>query len=137
MTSIGQDRTGIPKALSGSTSVKPSIWPLYRHPRELLSRRQRHTGHGSPAARCRQIDHHDLQQGRIISPGHDKAGEPLAESFLKRIGFPFTKEGPSPLTEKILKLVECHMRHLNIPSRKSALRLARDVYPASIDMLVS
>ena len=76
-----------------------------------------------------------FKHGHIVSPGHDTMGVPLAEDFLRSIGFPFAKDGPSPLTQKVLRLIECHMRHINPVTRKSALRLSRDVHPANIRLL--
>ena len=105
--------------------------------REHLSRgRQRYPGHGSPAARRSKTSHHDLQARSHRLAWSRQRREELRQSFLGSIGFPFTKNGPSLLTEKIIRLVECHMRHLNPLRARVPYGSRRDVYPARLDMLV-
>ena len=74
------------------------------------------------------------RRGRIrwVSPGHESAGGPLAETFLRRIG------APLDLIEYVRPLVVNHLAHHhgNIEfSDTSVRRLARRLTPASIDLL--
>ena len=74
------------------------------------------------------------RKGRLrwVSPGHEAAGGPLAETFLKRIG------SPLELIEFVQPLVVNHLAHHhgNIEfSDTSVRRLARRLAPASIDQL--
>jgi tRNA nucleotidyltransferase (CCA-adding enzyme) len=67
--------------------------------------------------------------GTITSYGHDEAGVPLAESFLKRIG------APQEIIERVLPLVRNHMYHINfkgIPQVKIIRRLANKLKPSNI-----
>jgi len=74
------------------------------------------------------------RKGRLrwVSPGHEAAGGPLAETFLKRIG------SPLELIEFVRPLVVNHLvhHHGNIEfSDTSVRRLARRLAPASIDQV--
>jgi tRNA nucleotidyltransferase (CCA-adding enzyme) len=74
------------------------------------------------------------RKGRLrwVSPGHEAAGGPLTETFLKRIG------SPLELIEFVRPLVVNHLAHHhgNIEfSDTSVRRLARRLAPASIDQL--
>jgi tRNA nucleotidyltransferase (CCA-adding enzyme) len=74
------------------------------------------------------------RKGRLrwVSPGHEAAGGPLVETFLKRIG------SPLELIEFVRPLVVNHLvhHHGNIEfSDTSVRRLARRLAPASIDQL--
>ena len=74
------------------------------------------------------------RKGRLhwVSPGHEAAGGPLTETFLKRIG------SPHELVEFVRPLVVNHLvhHHGNIEfSDTSVRRLARRLAPASIDQL--
>ena len=67
-----------------------------------------------------------------VSPGHESAGGPLAETFLRRIG------APLELIEHVRPLVVNHLvhHHGNIEfSDTSVRRLARRLAPATIDQL--
>ena len=69
---------------------------------------------------------------RWISPGHEAAGGPLTESFLRRIG------APNELVEYVRPLVLNHLAHHhgNIEFSDTHIRrLARRLSPASIDQL--
>ena len=69
---------------------------------------------------------------RWVSPGHESAGGPLAETFLRRIG------SPLELIEYVRPLVVNHLAHHhgNIEfTDTSVRRLARRLAPASIDQL--
>lgn len=70
---------------------------------------------------------------RWISPGHESAGGPLAESFLRRIG------APLDLTPPVVALVVSHLVHHHGPSAdysdSQVRRLARRLDPATIDDL--
>lgn len=78
-----------------------------------------------------------LKRGALhwISPGHDKAGVPLTEAFLRRIG------APKPLIESVPKLVANHHVLNSAPvegmSDSSLRRLARRLEPASLADLVA
>lgn len=66
-----------------------------------------------------------LSNGRIRSPGHERAGIKPARSFLQRI------HQPARRSEAILRLVRCHMRPDSLYRHQSSdnaiRRLARDV----------
>ena len=70
---------------------------------------------------------------RWISPGHESAGGPLAESFLRRIG------APLDLTPPVVALVVSHLVHHHGTgadySDSQVRRLARRLDPATIDDL--
>jgi tRNA nucleotidyltransferase (CCA-adding enzyme) len=84
---------------------------------------------GKPATTVQAERHGRL---RWISPGHEPAGGPLAETFLRRIGSPLETIG------YVRPLVVNHLvhHHGNIGfSDTSVRRLARRLAPASIDQL--
>lgn len=66
---------------------------------------------------------------RIVSPGHEAAGRPLAESFLERLG------APAALRERVPPLVAHHLAHLHEPTVRSVRRLASKLAPATIEEL--
>lgn len=66
---------------------------------------------------------------RIVSPGHDEAGGPLAESFLERI------QAPLAIRSRVLPLVTHHMAHLQAITDRSVRRLARRLDPETIASL--
>jgi len=71
-------------------------------------------------------------QLRWISPGHESAGGPITEVFLRRIG------APLELTAPVGALVVCHLAHHHGQtefSDASVRRLARKLAPATIDDL--
>ena len=77
---------------------------------------------------------HAERRGRLrwISPGHEAAGGPLTESFLRRIG------SPLELIEYVRPLVVNHLAHHQGGrefSDTNVRRLARRLAPASIDQL--
>lgn len=63
------------------------------------------------------------KNGRIVSPGHDVAGEPLAASWMDSMKFPLAD------TAEIKTLVRTHMVHLGGISAKKARRLVHQVKP--------
>ena len=63
---------------------------------------------------------------RIVSPGHDEAGVPVAEQFLERIGV------PRAIINRVLPLVRCHMAHLQGLTDRSVRRLSRRLEPENI-----
>lgn len=70
---------------------------------------------------------------RWISPGHEAAGGPLAESFLRRIG------APHPVLECVPPLVVNHLAHHHGQQEfhdNAVRRLARRLAPATIDQLI-
>jgi tRNA nucleotidyltransferase (CCA-adding enzyme) len=64
--------------------------------------------------------------GKIKSPGHEKAGEEPTRSFLSSIGC------PSKIVDKVVPLVVRHLAHLSCQSEKAVKRLAEALYPATI-----
>ena len=71
---------------------------------------------------------------RWISPGHEAAGGPLADSFLRRIGAPLDVDPP------VCALVVNHLAHHHGQatfSDTSVRRLARKLAPATIDDLAA
>jgi tRNA nucleotidyltransferase (CCA-adding enzyme) len=68
-------------------------------------------------------------QMRIVSPGHEPAGAPLAEVFLHRLG------ASNELLARIPPLVANHLAHLQEPTPRSVRRLAQRLSPATIEEL--
>lgn len=66
---------------------------------------------------------------RIVSPGHDQAGGPLAVDFMKRIG------SPSAFPPRVEVLVVEHMAHLQAQSSTAVRRLSSRLGPESIHSL--
>ncbi|HSH17286.1 MAG TPA: HD domain-containing protein, partial [Verrucomicrobiae bacterium] len=66
---------------------------------------------------------------RVVSPGHEEAGGPIAERFLERI------HAPRAIRERVLPLVTNHLAHLQTDSDRSVRRLARRLEPENIDGL--
>lgn len=83
---------------------------------------------GKPSTTCRAEKH---GQFRWISPGHEAAGGPLADSFLRRIG------APNDTVERVRPLVINHMVHhgSGVLSDTAIRRLARRIMPSSIEEL--
>ncbi len=84
---------------------------------------------GKPSATHQAEKHGRL---RWISPGHESAGGPLAETFLSRIG------APRALIDMVRPLVILHMVHHSGGgefSDSAVRRLARKLHPATIDDL--
>ncbi len=63
---------------------------------------------------------------RIVSPGHEEQGGPLAEAFLTRIN------APNEIKERVVPLVMHHLAHLQTSSDRSVRRLANALKPATI-----
>jgi tRNA nucleotidyltransferase (CCA-adding enzyme) len=70
---------------------------------------------------------------RWISPGHEKAGGPLAEEFLRRIGAPV--ELLAPVRAIVANHLAHHHGHDGAFSDAQVRRLARKLAPATIDDL--
>ncbi|HVW21132.1 MAG TPA: polynucleotide adenylyltransferase [Opitutaceae bacterium] len=70
---------------------------------------------------------------RWISPGHEPAGGPLAEAFLRRIGAPL--ELAAPVTALVVHHLIHHHGSQGGFSDAQVRRLARKLVPASIDEL--
>jgi tRNA nucleotidyltransferase (CCA-adding enzyme) len=72
--------------------------------------------------------HRALKNGveRIVSPGHEEAGGPLAESFLARIN------APNEIRERVIPLVQNHLAHLNQVTDRGVRRLARKLAPETV-----
>lgn len=80
-----------------------------------------------------QTTHEAMRDGRmrIISPGHEEAGGPLAEAFLQRIN------APNAIRERVVPLVTNHLAHLNRFTERAVRRLAKRLQPATILELVT
>ncbi len=66
---------------------------------------------------------------RIVSPGHEEAGGPLAERFLGRI------DAPAGVRSRVVPLVRNHLAHLQSPSPRAVRRLAKRLEPETIEGL--
>ena len=79
-----------------------------------------------------QTTHEALRDGkmRIVSPGHEEAGGPLAETFLQRIN------APNAIREHVVPLVMNHLAHLQAESDRAVRRLAKRLEPATIEELI-
>ena len=66
---------------------------------------------------------------RIISPGHEEKGGPIAEEFLKRIGV------QSALIQRVVPLVSNHLAHMQTSTDRSIRRLAVRLQPETIEHL--
>jgi tRNA nucleotidyltransferase (CCA-adding enzyme) len=75
-----------------------------------------------------QTTHEAEREGRmrIVSPGHEEQGGPLAETFLARIN------APNEIKERVVPLVKHHLAHLQTVSDRSVRRLANFLQPATI-----
>ena len=75
-----------------------------------------------------QTTHEAMKDGRlrIVSPGHEEAGGPLADSFLQRINAPLA------VRERVVPLVKNHLAHLQTLNDRAVRRLARRLEPATI-----
>ena len=68
-------------------------------------------------------------RNRIVSPGHDEAGVPIAERFLERINAPLS------IRERVLPLVACHMAHVQEATDRAVRRLAKRLEPENVESL--
>jgi tRNA nucleotidyltransferase (CCA-adding enzyme) len=75
-----------------------------------------------------QTTHRAVKNGveRIVSPGHEEGGGPLAEAFLARIN------APNEIRERVVPLVQNHLAHLNQVTDRSVRRLARKLVPETV-----
>jgi tRNA nucleotidyltransferase (CCA-adding enzyme) len=78
---------------------------------------------GKPAS-----THQSVKDGkiRIVSPGHETIGSPIAETFLTRI------HAPTAIRERVLPLVINHMAHLQRLTDRAVRRLAKRLEPENI-----
>ena len=65
-------------------------------------------------------------RSRVVSPGHEVLGGPLALSFLTRI------DAPRAVRERVVPLVQNHMAHLQQATARSVRRLARRLIPETV-----
>jgi tRNA nucleotidyltransferase (CCA-adding enzyme) len=63
---------------------------------------------------------------RVVSPGHEEAGGPLANAFLERIN------APQAIRDRVLPLVVNHLAHLQPVTDRSVRRLAKRLEPENI-----
>jgi tRNA nucleotidyltransferase (CCA-adding enzyme) len=68
-------------------------------------------------------------RARIVSPGHEEAAGPLAETFLDRI------RAPLAIRERVVRLVTHHLAHLHPATDRSVRRLAKRLAPETIEGL--
>ena len=75
-----------------------------------------------------QTTHGAEREGRmrIVSPGHEEQGGPLAEAFLTRIN------ATNEIKQRVVPLVMHHLAHLQTSSDRSVRRLANALKPATI-----
>ncbi len=75
-----------------------------------------------------QTTHTAEREGRrrIVSPGHEEQGGPLAETFLIRIA------APNEIKERVVPLVTHHLAHMQAVSDRAVRRLANSLKPATI-----
>jgi tRNA nucleotidyltransferase (CCA-adding enzyme) len=80
-----------------------------------------------------QTTHETVRDGRvrIVSPGHEEAGGPLAAKFLQGIG------APPAIDTRVVPLVMNHLAHLQTLTDRSVRRLARRLMPATIRELIT
>jgi tRNA nucleotidyltransferase (CCA-adding enzyme) len=78
-----------------------------------------------------QTTHRTVKDGRqrIVSPGHDDAGGPVAEQFLARIN------APNAIRQRVVPLVIHHLAHLQNLTDRGVRRLARRLAPETIEGL--
>jgi len=78
-----------------------------------------------------QTTHEAERDGRIriVSPGHEEQGGPLAEAFLTRIN------SPNEFKERVVPLVMHHLAHLQMITERGVRRLANALKPATIEEL--
>lgn len=78
-----------------------------------------------------QTTREEVKEGRlrIVSPGHEEAGGPLAEQFLARINMPHA------IRERVVPLVANHLAHLNRITERIVRRLAKRLEPETIERL--
>ena len=72
--------------------------------------------------------HQALKHGqmRIVSPGHEEAGVPIAENFLDRIN------APMGIRQRVIPLVLNHLAHFQTLTDRALRRLARRLEPENI-----
>jgi tRNA nucleotidyltransferase (CCA-adding enzyme) len=63
---------------------------------------------------------------RLVSPGHEEQGGPLAEAFLTRLN------APNEIKARVVPLVTHHLAHLQTISDRAVRRLANFLAPATI-----
>jgi tRNA nucleotidyltransferase (CCA-adding enzyme) len=80
-----------------------------------------------------QTTHAALRSGRtrIVSPGHEEAGGPLAKQFLRRLG------APAAVEARVVPLVVNHLAHMRTLTDRGVRRLARRLEPATIQELIT
>jgi len=78
-----------------------------------------------------QTTHTEMKDGRlrIVSPGHEEEGGPLAESFLARIN------APTAVRARVVPLVTHHLAHLQSITDRAVRRLAKRLEPETIEGL--
>lgn len=66
----------------------------------------------------------------VTSPGHEEAGAPMVEDFLRSIGV------KSSIVQRVRPMVKRHLAHIGVkPTKENIRRLAHDLHPSSIEDL--
>ena len=78
-----------------------------------------------------QTTREEVKEGRlrIVSPGHEEAGGPLAEQFLARVN------ASNMVHARVVPLVTNHLAHLNRITERVVRRLAKRLEPETIERL--
>jgi len=77
----------------------------------------------------------EIEPGIFITHGHDKAGEEIAFSFCKRIGFSQSQK-PSAIAQKAMTLTREHMQHIHFQgSKRQIRRLMKRLAEAGLTMI--
>ncbi len=78
-----------------------------------------------------QTTREEMRDGRlrIVSPGHEEQGGPVAENFLQRI------HAPLAIRQRVIPLVTNHLAHLQTITDRSVRRLAKRLEPETIESL--
>ena len=142
---------GLHPELAGMRGVEqdPEWHPegdVWRHTMHVVDAMARHEGWRGADERARGVlmlaalmhdagkathTRRELRAGRerVVSPGHEVAGVPMAEAFLRRVGM------PNEVVERAPRLVANHMAHLEEPSARAIRRLSLRLAPATIEEL--
>ncbi|MEO7676436.1 MAG: HD domain-containing protein [Verrucomicrobiota bacterium] len=78
---------------------------------------------GKPQTTHQALKH---DQMRIVSPGHEEAGVPLAKAFLERI------DAPNAICDRVVPLVLNHLAHFQTLTDRALRRLAKRLKPENI-----
>lgn len=83
---------------------------------------------GKPATTARELR---AGRERVVSPGHETAGVPLAQAFLARMG------APNWVAARVTPLVAQHMGYMQAATPRAVRRLATRLQPETITALAA